>query len=177
VLLACVALLLGGCGYLGMYSGQAIEEWSAEVAGMPVHYRLVTGSLDGSAAYVLGHCTIALNVDLPRDLLTFVAAHEIGHCLDGAQLGWSSNGWRDEGCIYGSYYCSSREGFAQGYAYAYLEACFFARSPLGLLPADERDCVLPDPSSVTPAQADRLRGIAERLPHTLHVHHEEEPWH
>lgn len=145
-------VLLNGCGYLGMFSGPAIEEWDSIVEGMPVHYRIVQKQNDnvGAAVILLGRCTIAIDVRLSHDERIKTAAHELGHCIDGLKLNWSSNGWRNEGCYWGEHYCPPKEGFAEGFSNAYLLKCKWATSPLGLQPGDGIECKLPDPKSIVP---------------------------
>lgn len=145
------ALALTGCS-AGMLLSPAIESWEAEVHGVPIRYKLVTGlgNLGGSAAWFGGVCTIAIDAGLLDGLQVVVASHEVGHCLDLALLDFDHNGWRDEGCVFGSYYCSPWEGFAEGYSEAYLATCLYARRPLGLLPDDGIDCEPPHPRDVTP---------------------------
>ena len=152
VVVALLALALTGCDVV-MYLSPAIESWEAEVMGIPVVYKLVRGNdvYGGVMTWTGGVCRIALDVRLEGDEQVMVAAHEIGHCIDGAHLGWSSNGWGNAGCFhFGKHYCDPKEGFAQAWAHAYVLACGHARSPLGLRPGDGVECGLPDPRSIDP---------------------------
>jgi hypothetical protein len=148
---ALLCLLLTSCTWSRMMTAPAIESWRAEVMGLRVEYKLVesVNGHRGAASWWAGTCTIALAYHLSGTELVWVAAHEIGHCVDGAYLNWSHNGWTNEGCWYHEMYCPPREGYAEGYAEAYVEACGWARSPLGLLPGDGIECELPSPWSVT----------------------------
>ena len=147
---ALLCLLLTGCEWSRMLTAPALASWRADVMGMRVEYKLaesVNGHL-GAASWWAGTCTIALASHLEDWAQVWIAAHELGHCIDGAYLGWSHNGWTDEGCWYGKYHCNPLEGYAEGYAEAYIAACGYARSPLGLVPGDGVECELPDPRSV-----------------------------
>lgn len=147
-----LVLLLTGCSYTGLFLQQALYSWDAEVMGLNVHYRVVPdGNPHFGVAMLIGrNCTIVLTETAMEKMPVRVAAHEIGHCLDGAYLGWGHNGFGDAGCRWGAYYCSAKEGYAEGWARTYLAACGLARSPLRLMPGDGVECELPDPRAVTP---------------------------
>ena len=145
---------LCGCGAVEMMLAPAIAQWETEVYGMRVVYRTVAdGQWAGVATWLFGTCTIVLNANLSTEQLVHVAAHELAHCLDGAYLNWSHNGFADEGCNFewsNGYHCTPREGFAEAYAETYLKKCGYARGPLGLRPDDGIECELPDPRDVKP---------------------------
>lgn len=149
---ALLALLLTGCSWAGLMMGPATDSWRSEVMGLQVVYKIVPKRTDmaGAASWFAGICTIAIANTVEGDHLAWVAAHELAHCIDGAYLGWSSNGFRNEGCVFGRHFCAPHEGYAEAWARRYMDTCGFARSPLGLLPEDWIECELPDPRSVTP---------------------------
>lgn len=153
VALVALAVLLCGCGQLRMVMGPADESWDAEVAGLPVHYRLVDVSDPqwlGTGIWFAGRCTITIVTSVDEGVQVLVAAHELGHCLDAAYLGGSHNDFGGYGCRWGSYFCPPGEGYAEAYSRSYLYHCQLARSPLGLQPGDGIECELPDPRSVVP---------------------------
>lgn len=150
-----LALLLTGCNtYLGDMLVPAEQEWTAEAAGFPVDYRLARIHNFGVAGWAMGRCTIVLQAGLGESHLIAVAAHELGHCIDGAYLGWSSNNFGSAGCAYGGHYCKPSEGFAEAYAQVYLEKCGYNPRPLGLRSTEPHwPCELPDWHEVTPERA------------------------
>lgn len=150
--LALLALALTGCSYLEMTFAAPISGWSANVEGVAIDYRVAEGPQGGTAWWDGRRCRVTLHKDLfvAKELYVHIAAHEVGHCMDGAKLSWSSNGVANEGCKFGDHYCTSREGYAEFYARTYIEACGYSTSPLGLWPADSIECELPDPRMVGP---------------------------
>ena len=113
--------------------------------------RLVGCSIPmGQGCVIMLDRTYFLNgTDRQRALLL---AHEFGHCLDGSKLLYSHNRFGDAGKMYGQYYASASEGFAEAYARAYIEKCGLNLAPLGW--GQGETCELPDPRGVT---ADTLR--------------------
>lgn len=149
-----MTFLLSGCATLSMHYAPPIKSWETHLEGMRVEYKIVDRHKhSGTAVYAFGTCSITLSTSVTHlyKHLVLAAAHEVAHCLDGSQLGWSHNGFEDEGCELGDYFCAPAEGFAETWALAYIDKCGYARDPLGLIPPDERPCELPDPRTVTPS--------------------------
>ncbi|MFC4427535.1 hypothetical protein [Deinococcus navajonensis] len=141
--------------------------WQAVVLDTRVTVRLVDAREFGYCSVTLVGCTVPVGRDClvlldrryflngtPRQQ-TLLLAHEIGHCLDGSRLAYSHGGFHDAGRVYGAYYASPVEGFAEGYARAYLAACGTNLAPLGWTRAGEAaaGCVIPDPRQVRPPSA------------------------
>ena len=139
----------------------AVDTWNTEVEGMKITYRMVAGTEKDTIAGVtviwLDRCIITLNNYIissenfifNRDYLVFVASHEIGHCVDRLKLNYNHNGFTDEGCRFGSYFCKPPEGFAEAFSYNYVAKCGMATSPLGLkYYRDDVECELPDENKV-----------------------------
>lgn len=166
VLLRTVPLLtlaLAACGPAGLLTAPALSEHHTTVDGMPVTVRVVppTGESAGAAIYLLGHCTIAIAQGHEHD--PHLLAHELGHCADAHHLNWTHNGWRDgDGCVYGRHYCPAHEGYAEGYARAYREACG-AAAPIALEPA-AATCNLPAAEAVTRPTGPDPREMIPHLP-------------
>lgn len=146
-------LLLVGCG---LNFPEAISEHDAEVLGVNIRYRIVPdgslgGGMEGSATYLPDRRVIQLERrrTLDRGTLVWLLAHEVGHCLDHYATGFSHGGFRNEGCAWGSYYCSPVEGFAETYAALYITRCGVRLAPLGY-PSGDTPCDVPHPSEVTP---------------------------
>lgn len=157
LLVMLLVFVLSGCGYINLMSQPPLEEWTSEVAGLTVFYRIVASTdsrYTGAAALIGNNCTIVMTSDVfyaeedwPKVRL---ASHELAHCLDLAYLNGRSNYFGNAGCVFGEYYCNPREGFAEAYSYAYIDKCLFDTSPLGLKPGDGRKCELPDWRKITP---------------------------
>lgn len=150
--LTLLLLALTSCASINAFSARAIEQWTVEIYGMSVHYRRVNIPMDvlGAAMAVGRNCTIVLNINMEPQHEPFVAAHELGHCIDMVYLNWDHNGFTDEGCIVGDHYCPPWEGYAQTYAMLYNAHCGNAKKPLGLPTKTNINCELPHPRSATP---------------------------
>ncbi|MFC4639511.1 hypothetical protein [Deinococcus hohokamensis] len=134
--------------------------WQTTLRGTRVSVRLVDAREFGYCSDRLVGCTVPVGRDClvlldrqyflngtPRQK-TLLLAHEVGHCLDGSHLAYSHGGFGDAGKIYGPYYAAPVEGFAEGYARAYLDACGTNLAPLGWGVGEK--CPLPDPRQVRP---------------------------
>lgn len=143
----------------GCTNFQGYDSWSTEIRGIKITYsysHVVTQLEYGGFAKLrpLGkHCRIYLADYLQhpdnRDLRIWVAAHEVGHCLDYYELQWTHGGIKDgDGCILGDYFCPAQEGYAGFYSYYYIEKCGYVTAPLGIHPDDGVVCEVPDPRTV-----------------------------
>ena len=167
--------LLSSCSLLPWYDGEVIG--SADVFGVKVRYLFPKDDLNyasqrdgiryvGMVVYSpLGRgCDVLLRRSYfdrtsPSKLRT-VVAHEVGHCLDKYVLGYTHNGFADEGCHYGAYWCRPNEGFANLYAHFVMDSCG-SLAPLGWPYGDDpATCdALPHPAQATP---DLIMTLAER---------------
>lgn len=152
--------LLPSCAYLHDITTPSLTQWDATVRGQAVTYHVIDAVNRADAMVLMGRCNVYVDRPLYEDFIAGagkgiipVAAHELGHCLDGLELRWSSNGFRDEGCALGPYFCTPREGFAQTYMFTFIDACGWDAPSLGLTPGVPGSCELPDPQDATPAMA------------------------
>lgn len=137
--------------------------WHTAVWGTRMTVRLVDARDFGYCSARLVGCTVPVGRDClvlldrryflggtPRQQ-TLLLAHEVGHCLDGSRLAYSHGGFGDAGRVYGAYYASPIEGFAEAYAHVYLAACGTNLAPLGWAGARGGEaCAVPDPRGVRP---------------------------
>jgi hypothetical protein len=145
-LLVCV---LASCNQLAFMSVRLTGEQSQlRVRGHSITLKLYTGGpadMSGFATTV-GECIVHVHRNyLPTPAFGHIVAHEVGHCLDRLELGWTHNGWHDEGAAFGEYYSSPHEGFAEAFARAYTVACGESFNPL----LYDAPCI-PNPRDVKP---------------------------
>ena len=161
--------LLGGltsCSLLPWYGGELIGQ--TELFGVNVRYLFAGDDLSyvsnrdgvryvGMVVYepLERGCNVLLRRSYfdsaaPQSVRT-VVAHEVGHCLDKFVLETKHNGFADEGCLYGKYWCKPNEGFANFYAHYAVNLCGSLK-PLGWpLEDDPATCdELPHPRTATP---------------------------
>lgn len=134
------------------------DGWSLQAEGMEVRVRLVPSKEFRVCAETLVGCTVPLGdsclimLDAPYFLegtprqRTLLLAHEFGHCLDGHVLKYSHNRFGEQGTVYGEYYRSAVEGFAEAYARAFIAKCGYNLASLGFQQGER--CEWPDPSNV-----------------------------
>lgn len=143
------------------FHAPAPSEWTSTVHGMAITWRLVTpGSIAGPPGHqYAGYATSsplerACRVELDAgvlvrapELVPHLAAHEVGHCMQGRFL--LPGLPRPD---LGPYYASGMEGWAETYALAYLAACGPSLAPLGWADPRPADCEHPpDPRTVRAA--------------------------
>ncbi|NJK44614.1 MAG: hypothetical protein HC933_10310 [Pleurocapsa sp. SU_196_0] len=138
----------------------ASDQWTATIRGHEIQFEardvasVGYGGHDGLALAVGqgNRCSITLSRTAVNRLdLAAILAHEVGHCLDHLELGWSHNGFRDEGRLYGEFFGDPAEGYAETYGRAYLETCGTLLEPLGWKFKRDGACDLPAPHAVTPS--------------------------
>ena len=167
--------LLSSCSLLPWYDGEVIG--SADIFGVKVRYLFPKDDLNyashrdgiryvGMVMYspLERGCDVLLRRSYfdkaSSHKIRTVVAHEVGHCLDRYVLGYNHNGFADEGCHYGAYWCRPNEGFANLYAHFVMDRCG-SLEPLGWpLGDDPATCdTLPHPAQATP---DLIMTLAER---------------
>lgn len=127
--LATLALALSSCGSLSQASVNTLDgNWTARVHGHSIVVRFYTRGAEGYSGFAFNNpasgCSVYVNARyLPSPVLGHVLAHEVGHCLDHLELGWSHNGFSNQGARWGTYYSDPAEGFAEAFAVAYTKAC------------------------------------------------------
>jgi len=164
--------ILGGltsCNVLPWFDGEFIGE--ADVFGVNVRYSFPHDDLNylsnrdgtryvGMVVYepLERGCNVLLRRsyfdEADADSLRTVVAHEVAHCLDKYVLEHTHNGFANEGCHYGDYWCKPNEGFANFYAHYMVDLCG-SLAPVGwpLEEGQEATCdALPHPSQATPEQ-------------------------
>lgn len=165
-----IYLLLGltSCNLLPWFDGEFIGQ--AEVFGVNVRYSFPHDDLDylsnrdgkhyvGMVVYepLERGCNVLLRRSYfdkaDASSVRTVVAHEVAHCLDKYVLEKKHNGFADEGCHYGAYWCKPNEGFANFYAHYMVDLCG-SLAPVGWpLEDGQATCdALPHPSLATPEQ-------------------------
>ncbi|SEI59957.1 hypothetical protein SAMN04488058_10193 [Deinococcus reticulitermitis] len=143
------------------------EGWTFQLGRTQGAVRLMPREAFGVCAPTLIGCTVPLGhsclVMLDRAFFlkgtayqrAALLAHEVGHCLDGAVLEYGHGGFGREGRVYGAYYASPAEGFAEAFARAYLAKCGLNLAPLGY--GEGPACEVPDPREIRPPTAEVRR--------------------
>lgn len=129
----------------------------ATVHGVVLDYQFtsLTGrQVQGTAGRAGQTCLVLLDMQSFVADAARVVSHEVGHCLDEFVLGGTHNGFQQEGCVWGAYFCNPSEGYAEAYSRAYLAKCGPLLTPLGF-PVGDGACEPPDPRSVTAVLARR----------------------
>ena len=133
-LLAGLLLVLSACGMQPPLPPVGAQPQTLLVAGhhISVSYWEMRENVAGIAHLGNGSCAIGidpayiLGVDpshKARYFLAIVLAHEIGHCIDWLELSFDHNGFKDEGSVYGDYYATPAEGYAETYARTWVKRC------------------------------------------------------
>lgn len=127
------------------------------VGGIPVAY--VSAPLEseyaGRATRFPTYCRIIIanryDISSPSQIARYVA-HEYAHCYDYFKLGKSHNVFKNEGCIFGNYFCDPAEGYAQTYQVAFTLKCGTDLSyfKVPYIVNFQGGCLPPDPASITP---------------------------
>jgi hypothetical protein len=161
---------------------KAQATWQADVAGLNLRYHIVDLRGYPTLGYVQADwetrtCLIYIDAWLLETALENqleVVLHEVGHCIDLFVLGFDHNGFRDEGCLLGEYFCDAAEGYAESWRYAYTLSCgldphavgyhhtratYYAVSTRGNAEPRQASCTFPDPRSVT---VDKVATFSQR---------------
>ncbi|NJK45272.1 MAG: hypothetical protein HC933_14250 [Pleurocapsa sp. SU_196_0] len=138
-------------------NNSASDSWTARVRGHTIQYEIRATPTVGDNGLALAegfgsNCKITMTATATnRQDVAAILAHEVGHCLDHLELGWSHNGFKDEGKVYAPFFANPAEGYAETYARVYIETCGQLLQPLGWKFRHDGDCSLPDPKTVTVA--------------------------
>ena len=147
------------------------ESWSANVGGLHLRYHRV--SLEGFSSlgyFVFSADTQTCHIYIDTWLASYtspaehlaVVFHEVGHCVDAVTLRGSHNAFARAGCVYGAYYCSPAEGYAEAWRYAYTARCGLDAAAIGYdtTYGETTRCTLPVAEGVLPPLfAERLAAV------------------
>ena len=164
-LLAGLLLVLSACGVQQPLPPVGAHPQTLLVAGhhISVSYWEMPEGRAGEAHFSNNGCAIRID---PRYILganpsaksqlhlAVILAHEIGHCMDWLELGFDHNGFKDEGSMYGDYYATPAEGYAETYARTWVKRCgtdLDQHSWQGRVPGK---CPVLEPRSVKPPIAE-----------------------
>lgn len=191
-----IGILLLAAGFIwthGLASGSHVmpsempdldaqDTWQADVAGMKLKYHIVDLKGYPALGYVRADwenrtCLVYIDAWLLETTLEHqmeVVLHEVGHCVDLFILSFDHNGFSNEGCLLGDYYCKAAEGYAESWRYAYTVDCGLNPRAVGYHHAHnpyyaisktasyQTSCTFPDPRHVTADRVAELRQRAEQ---------------